>query len=117
MPTLIRKLNYRSISLLSIHNNQPVGVLKRNGELEYLPFMGFTTAVDAKSVGATPVKLEIYGYYCDSQAGELVTLKSGQYVQGALTRVGIYAVLEEGIPRILTRGVGPLDRYVEKKSK
>lgn len=107
MPTLIRKLNHRAITLLSIHNNQSVGVLTKGGGVKYVPFMGFTTATDARSVGATPVKIDIYGYYTDSQAGELVTLEPGQHVQGALTRVGVYAVMDEGAPRVLPRGTRP----------
>lgn len=72
----------------------------RSGQLRYLPFLGYADARDAKAAGATPVKLEIYGYYKDSFASELITLKPGEFVQGALTKIGVYAIIEEGLPRI-----------------
>ncbi|TVZ39365.1 hypothetical protein P886_3769 [Alteromonadaceae bacterium 2753L.S.0a.02] len=100
MTVLIRKLNYRSITLTSIYTHQPVGVYLRSGQLRYLPFLGYADALDAKAAGATPVKLEVYGYYKDSFASELITLKPGEFVQGALTKIGVYAIIEEGLPRI-----------------
>ncbi len=55
---LLRKLNARNIELHHDTKGETVGVLSRNGEYRYLPWLGFIGRDRAKRIGK-PVKLRI----------------------------------------------------------
>ena len=100
---LVRYLNKRRILLGSCFNGETVGVYLKSGELRYHPFLGFCGVVDAKdnAIGV-PVKLDIQGFYRSFEVGEkLVELKSGEVVQGCAVAFGVYAIIENGGPRIV----------------
>jgi hypothetical protein len=91
---LCRKLNHRNIELHHSTRGESVGVLRRNGEYAFVPWLGF---IDRREAGARgrPVKLLI------ARVGRLDgartlwrDLEPGQHVQGCLTRAGAYAVTD-----------------------
>jgi len=91
---LCRKLNHRNIELHDSTRGEAVGVLKRSGEYGYVPWLGFIDRSKASSTGR-PVKLLIARVgRLDGISTRWRDLKSGEHVQGCLTREGAYAVTD-----------------------
>ena len=92
---LLRKLNHRNIELHHRTRGETVGVLMRNGEYHHLPWLGFISAAEAKSLPrARPVKLNIarIGRIKDINT-EWQDVPPGRHVQGCLTQRGVFAVI------------------------
>lgn len=101
---ILRKMNYRNVRLGTLYNKERIGVRRRNGEITYLPFLGFAERVDAIDAGAMPVLLEACGYYASHAFNEpLVSLKPGEWIQGAAIKLGVYAVTDGGILKIVQK--------------
>jgi hypothetical protein len=98
MPLILcRKLNHRNIELHHSSRGESVGVLRRNGDYRFVPWLGFIDRNDARTRGR-PVKLVI------SRVGQLDGARTlwrdlgpGEYVQGCLTRAGAFAVTDTDI--------------------
>ena len=94
---LARFLNKRIIELRSGTKGETVGILRRNGDYEYRPWLGFVDRRQAIKLGR-PVKLQIARV---GQQGEFATdwkdVPKGRHVQGCLTRDGVYAVVDWGV--------------------
>lgn len=105
---LCRRLNHRNIELDDDTRGERVGVYRRNGELTFVPWLGFIDRASAKAVrGARPVKLEVARIGVRTARGtDWETLPPGATVQGCLIGRGVYAivdatvaVLDSGPPR------------------
>lgn len=91
---LCRKLNHRNIELHHSTRGEAVGVLKRNGEYGFVPWLGFLERSKAARTGR-PVKLQIARVgLLDGVRTHWRDLKPGEHVQGCLTREGAYAVMD-----------------------
>ncbi len=93
----LRKLNARNIELHHDTKGETVGVLSRNGEYRYLPWLGFIERDRAKRIGK-PVKLLINRIGLE---GDFSTawqdVKPGKHVLGCRTATGVHAVVEQGV--------------------
>lgn len=89
---LLRMLNARAIELHSGSKGETVGVLRRNGDYQYKPWLGFVTREAAKIMGK-PVKLlicrtgETRGVHVEWEG-----VPEGKHVQGCLTGTGVHAL-------------------------
>ncbi len=94
---LVQKLNARNIELHHDTRGETVGVLIKNGEYRYLPWLGFIERDRALRVGK-PVKLRIsrVGLECDFST-TWTEIESDEHVLGCRTEKGVYAVMEQGI--------------------
>ena len=104
MALLLRRLNYRNIILDK--NNleaETIGVYRKDGELSYYRFMGFVEREDtALMTGAKPVKLNVASYSeQDSFPADWTPVPNGFAIQGCMIGRGVYAVVENGVPRIV----------------
>ena len=94
---LCRTLNHKIIQLWYDTEHQEVGVKRKDGSYQYLPWLGFVGRSDAKSLGI-PVKLHILrigrGTSCDLQWKEL---SEGEHVQGCGTAKGAYAIVDTSV--------------------
>ncbi len=94
---LLRKLNARNIELHHDTKGETVGVLIRNGDYRYLPWLGFIERDRAKRIGK-PVKLLISRIGLESDfSTNWQDVKPGRHVLGCRTAKGVYAVVEEGV--------------------
>jgi len=94
---LCRKLNHRNIELHDSTRGEAVGILKHSGEYGYVPWLGFIDRSQATRSGR-PVKLLIARIgSLDGISTRWQDLKSGEHVQGCLTREGAYAVTDMGV--------------------
>lgn len=94
---LCRKLNHRNIELHHSSRGESVGVLRRNGEYRFVPWLGFIDRKDAIGRGR-PVKLVIARVgHLDGARTLWRDLRPGEYVQGCLTRAGAYAVTDTNV--------------------
>lgn len=107
MPILLRKLNYRNILLDRERSGEGVGILRRDGEVGYFTWLGFIELDEAVLLeGAVPVKLAVVAYSLrDYMPADWVDLdkKTGEMIQGCFVGTGVYAVVKEGVPRIVRR--------------
>ncbi len=107
MPALRRKMNYRNIVLSSEQNSEGVGVRLKSGDYTYKRWLGFVSREQAgrwqmEQLLAIPVKLEINAYSQGEGLGyPWHELSRGQYIQGCLTGLGVYGVLDRGTPRLI----------------
>ena len=96
---LCRKLNARNIQLRLATKDQTVGVLCRNGEYRYVPWLGFLDRSEA-TVRGKPVKLLIdrigQGDF-DGWNIRWLEVERGRHVQGCLTAQGVYAVIDQSV--------------------
>lgn len=89
---LYRKLNYRNIRLDAETKGETVGVLRKDGKLEYVTWAGFIRRESAKTdFRSIPVLLKI-----SRVDGE--DLEDGEYVQGCLIDREVFAVVDSSIP-------------------
>ncbi len=94
---LLRKLNYRNIELHHDTRAETVGVLIKDGEYRYLPWLGFIERDRAKRIGK-PVKLLIARFGHQGDFGTTWTdVEEGRHVLGCRTEKGVYAVVEQGV--------------------
>ena len=102
MPALMRRLNYRHIILAQHTEQENVGVLTREGDYRYLPWIGFIEVERARTLAhARPVKLKITAISSMQGVGDWSQLCAGDHVQGCLVARGVYGVLVAGLPRII----------------
>jgi hypothetical protein len=94
---LLRTLNKRNIELHARTRGETVGVLRKDGEYRYVPWLGFVDRQVARDTGR-PVRLLI------SRVGRQEDLSvrwedvaTGKHVQGCLTDRGAYAVIDEDV--------------------
>lgn len=101
MVALRRKQNYRNIVLRDYYEGERVGVLLRDGSLQYVKWLGFVELDEAKQRPySRPVKVSIHSI---QQTTEWVTLSDGEYVQGCLTvGEGVRGVLIDGVVRVIS---------------
>lgn len=98
----MKTLNYRRIVLDEYTSHESVGVLVRSGGYRYLRWLGFIELEKAKGLkNAKPVKLEIRAISKTDGFGDWEQLLENQHVQGCLTPLGVYGVIQEGSPRIV----------------
>lgn len=94
---LARYLNKRLIELHGTTRGETVGVLRRNGDYQFRPWLGFVDRRAALGLGR-PVKLQVARV---GQQGDFGTewrdVPKGRHVQGCLTRQGVYAVVDWGV--------------------
>lgn len=101
---LVRKHIYRRHYLTSLFSGENVGVFLRNGEVRYKPFLGYAQYDHVVAVKmATPVRLDVEGYYESGVGDEYIRFKDGEFVQGCLTPAGVYAVLQDDTFRVVTK--------------
>lgn len=96
---LCRKLNARNIQLCQDTKGQTVGVLRRNGEYRYLPWLGFLDRSEA-STGGKSVKLLIDRIGQGDSDGwniKWVDVERGRHVLGCLTPQGVFAVIDQSV--------------------
>ena len=96
---LCRKLNARNIQLCHDTKGQTVGVLRRNGEYRYLPWLGFLDRSEASTRGKS-VRLLIDRIGQGDADGwniKWVDLEPGRHVQGCLTPQGVFAVVDRAV--------------------
>lgn len=92
-----------------VENQKPrygvVPVLKADGSFERLRWAGFMDAEDARGWKlAKPVRLDIFLYSVSpGPVPKWKKVPEGQAVLGCLTRVGVHAVVEDGMFRFLPR--------------
>lgn len=103
---LIQKLNHRRIHLTSVFQGHTVPIRLKSGGFQPVDFVGFANLYDARASKAKPVLIQVDSI--ESDADDLRTLKEGEYIHGALTRLGVYAVLVQGYPKIVTEYDRPL---------
>jgi hypothetical protein len=102
MPALMRRLNYRHIILGEHTERESVGVLTREGDYRYLPWIGFIEVERARSLlHARPVKLKIMAVSPTQGLGDWSQLCAGDHVQGCLVSSGVYGVMVAGVPRVI----------------
>ena len=103
MPALLRKFNYRNIVLADGVAAEQVGVISNAGDTRYFPWLGFIERQTARTLpGAASVRLETHGYspgdgYCDPWQ----PIDQGMHVRGCLVSAGVYAIVENGVPRVI----------------
>ncbi len=103
MPALLQKFNYQNIVLADGVDAEQVGVINNAGDTRYFPWLGFIERQTARTLpGAASVRLEIHGYsvgdgYCDPWQ----PIRQGMHVRGCLVSEGVYAIVENGIPRVI----------------
>ena len=90
MHVLYRKLNFRNIKLVDQRSGEKVGVLRRDGTYEFVPWLGFINRKHAKKSAGMPVKLKI-------SRVDGVDLQPGEFVQGCLVSSGVYAVIDSSV--------------------
>ncbi len=96
---LCRKLNARNIQLCHDTKGETVGVLCRNGEYRYLPWLGFLDRSEASHRGKS-VKLLIHRIGQGDADGwniRWVDVGRGRHVQGCLTSQGVFAVVVQNV--------------------
>jgi hypothetical protein len=96
---------FRSVSEANPPNNEYLPVLKKDGDFKRVPWKGFIDLEDVSEISeATPVKLDIYQY--STSVGLMPRwqyVPEGVAVQGCLTRIGVYAVVDNGRLRMVPR--------------
>lgn len=99
---LHRRLNYRNIFLSEENAGaEYVGYRLKSGEYDYCRWFGFLDINQAKRLpGARPVKLQVWAYQNDLSK-ERIDLKEGEHLQGCLFQGMAFAVLVDGVPRIV----------------
>ena len=107
MPSLLRRFNYKNIVFDEDASRQSIGVLKRDGSIQYVRWLGFISLEGAKTIPhSKAVKLEVFAV---SEQNTLDynwdNLGDGEYIQGCLTTSGVFGVLLEGKPRIVSQAV------------
>ena len=105
MPTLVRKWNYRNISLTDPPENpETVGVYLKEGSIRQLPWRGFLTREQAIARNAIPVRLDIYAVIVSDAIGAPRTpLVAGEFIQGAVVNGLAFGVLDENqFPKIVS---------------
>jgi hypothetical protein len=82
-----------------------VPVLKADGSFERLKWAGFIEAEDARKIAdAKPVRLDIHMYsVAPGPFPKWRDIPQGQAVLDCLTRAGVYAVVEDGMPRFVPK--------------
>ena len=90
MHTLVRKQNYRNIELIDSTEGETVGVVRRDGSVQQIRWLGFINRKDAKRSPGQSVKLAI-------SRVDGADLAPGEYVQGCLTDAGVYAVVDSSV--------------------
>jgi hypothetical protein len=97
MIVLYRKQNYRNIALSSDNaGNELVGVLRRDGTIEMVRWLGLISQDKAKALpDAKPVKLVISHVVNDRR--DTRDLVPGEFVQGCWTPAGVYCVVAERV--------------------
>ncbi|MEQ8860069.1 MAG: hypothetical protein RIC56_15600 [Pseudomonadales bacterium] len=91
---LARYLNQRMIQLAPDTRGEAVGVLMRSGEYRYVRWLGFIGRERARTEGK-PVRLEISRIgRCRGHSVTWEPVPEGSHVQGCLTPLGAYAVVE-----------------------
>ncbi len=94
---IVYKLNHRNIELHHDTRGESVGVLLKDGEYRFLPWLGFIERDRATRIGK-PVKLMISRIGNQGDFGTAwVDVESGKHVLGCRTDKGIYAVVEQGV--------------------
>ena len=94
---LVRKLNHRNIELHHDTRGQTVGVLLKDGEYRFLPWLGFIERDRATRVGK-PVKLMISRVGNQGDFGATwMDVDPGKHVLGCRTDKGVYAIVEQGV--------------------
>ncbi len=93
---LCRQLNNRNIELHHTTRGHTVGVLRRDGSYQYVPWLGFVGAADARLLaGSHPVKLAISRIGCvNGVATVWEDVGRDKHVQGCLVPGGAYAVVK-----------------------
>ncbi|MEZ5553153.1 MAG: hypothetical protein R3E82_19885 [Pseudomonadales bacterium] len=97
---LCRRLNHRNIELHGDTRGEVIGVLRRNGDYGFVPWLGFIDRVKAQRRGR-PVKLLIARVgRTDGISTRWFDIRPGGHVQGCLTERGAFAVIDQEV-RIL----------------
>ena len=97
---LQRSLNKRNIELHHDTRGETVGVLLRDGEYRYLPWLGFIDRDRARRIGK-PVKLRINRVGVQGDFGTTWRdLSGGRHILGCRTDKGVYAVVEHGVREV-----------------
>jgi hypothetical protein len=107
MITLRYKYNavFKSVCEASAANHEYLPVLTRTGDFERIKWLGFIDLDDAQKInGAVPVKLDIHQY--STSVGLMPKwrhMREDMAVQGCLTILGVYAVADDGRPRMVKK--------------
>ena len=84
-----------------------VGILRRDGEISYLKWLGFVERTDAANwLSAVSVKIDVVAYSIkDCMPAYWIDLDrgTGEMIQGCYVGTGVYAVTEQGVPRVVKR--------------
>ena len=94
---LVRKQNHRNIELHHDTRGEEVGVLLKDGEYRFLPWLGFIERERATRVGK-PAKLMISRIGNQGDFGATwIDVDPGKHVLGCRTDKGVYAVVEQSV--------------------
>ncbi len=94
---IVYKLNHRNIELHHDTRGESVGVLLKDGEYRFLPWLGFIERDRAKRIGK-PVKLLVSRVGNQGDFGATWTdVEPGKHVLGCRTDKGVYAIVEQGV--------------------
>lgn len=104
LPALVRRLNYRNIELYRDTRGETIGVYLKNGDVQYVRWLGFISVDEAKALdGARPVKLEVSRYTDEPGIGvNWIDVPSDRFVQGCLIESGAFAVTSESVRLLLS---------------
>ena len=97
---LLRRLNYRRITLTDDDRGEEVGVLLRSGEVRFVRWMGFMERREARTAAdARPVRLaDIAAVGRDEGANRTWRdLSPDEFVHGCLTAEGAWAVYDADV--------------------
>jgi hypothetical protein len=96
MITLYRRLNYRNIELSINTIGEQVGVLRRDGSVRMVRWLGFIDRSEARALpGAVPVKLVVARVVENGDTA--VDVPRGSYVKGCWIESGAFAVIAKTI--------------------
>jgi|GEM_PF-785911 len=96
---------FKSVREGDIPKHELLPVLTKDGDFERVKWLGFIDLEDAKAMAnAKPVKLDIHQYSTSvDPMPKWRYMPEGLAVQGCLTNLGVYAVAEDGRPRMVKR--------------
>ena len=105
MPLIRTALNYRHY-VVGPGPGNTIAVFTKDGHYKHMPFYGFVTLEGARKLaGAIPVKLDARAYTLDDDrfGRTWVDVPKSQVIQGCCFDKRVWAVLEDGVPRVVDR--------------
>ena len=105
MPLIRTALNYRHY-IVGPGPGNTIAVFTKDGHYKHIHFQGFIPLECARTLsGAIPVKLDARAYTLDDDrfGGTWVDVPKSQVIQGCWFDNRVWAVLVDGVPRVVER--------------